>query len=362
MHNNNKSQKVVLLFLLLLVCVALIAFQMHKYTLTTNTDSANFLPEPLQQLKEKVQPATAIPFAELTIPYLRSRSYDSQLGELKKYQDHANYTSYITSYESDGLQIYGLLTIPKGEPPAGGWAAIVFVHGYIPPTIYKTTEKYVEYVDYLARNGFVVFKIDLRGNGDSEGTPSGAYFSGDYIVDTLNAYSALEHADFVNPKKIGLWGHSMAGNVVMRSFAAKPDIPAVVIWSGAVYSYADQLKYGIQDNSYRPPTNNTDQQNKRKELMEKYGQFVSSSPFWKVVAPTNYLSDLKGAIQLNHAIDDPVVNIGYSRDLNALLDQTSVPHELKEYKTGGHNISGSSFSAAMKNTVDFYDKYLKNSQ
>lgn len=320
------------------------------------------LPSSAENLTKVVEDFSMIPFADLTIPNLRAKTYDGQLGELTKYQDRSNYTSYLTSYSSDGLKINGLLTQPKGEMPAGGWPAIVFVHGYIPPTLYRTTERYQDHVDYLARNGFVVFKIDLRGHDKSEGTPSGAYFSGDYIVDTLNAYTALQKSGFVNPSSIGLWGHSMAGNVVVRSFAVKPEIPAVVVWGGAVYSYSDQQKYGIDDNSYRPPVNNTQQQNRRRELMEKYGQFSPDSSFWRTVAPTNYLIDLKGAIQLNHAVDDTVVNIGYSRDLDALLDQTAVPHELQEYPSGGHNITGANFSKAMANTVAFYKKYLSGEE
>jgi len=226
--------------------------------------------------------------------------------------------------------------------------------GNIPPSQYQTTEKYHDYVDYLARNGFVVFKIDLRGHGDSEGSPSGAYFSADYVIDTLKAYSALQKADFVNAHKIGLWGHSMAGNVVLRSFMVKPDIPAVSIWAGAVYSYTDREKYGIADNSYRPPPDIT----RRSGVRQRLGAYDPENIFWKEFVPTNYLSDLKGAIQLNHAVNDDVVNIRYSRDLMKLLDKTDVPHELREYPGGGHNISGTNFVSAMKNTVEFYQKYL----
>ena len=315
---------------------------------------------------EKIKTALSIPtptpmsFAELTIPYLRKQEYKSNLNELKKVSENASYTSYLTSYISEGLKINGLLTIPKGSEPTGGFPAIVFIHGYIPPTLYSTLERYVDHVDYLARNGFVVFKIDLRGHGDSEGSPGGGYFGSDYIVDTMNAYAALQVADFVNPKAIGLWGHSMAGNIIMRSFAAKPDIPAVVIWAGAVYSYLDRDKYGINDNSYRPPViNNAVSQNKRQKMFETYGSPSAQSAFWQQVAPTNYLSDLKGAIQIHHAVDDDVVNIGYSRDLMALLDKTKVTHELWEYPSGGHNITGSSFSLAMQRTVEFFKKYLK---
>jgi uncharacterized protein len=297
---------------------------------------------------------TPMPFYDMTIPALRQKTYESTLGPLTSVGQNESYSSYLTYFTSEGLKVNGLLTIPTGEEPKNGWPAIVFIHGYIPPTLYQTQGQYADYVDYLARNGFVVFKIDLRGHANSEGEPGGGYYGSDYVVDALNSYDALSQADFVNPERIGLWGHSMAGNIVMRSMAARPEIPAGVIWAGAVYSYVDMQKYGIDDNSYRPPSNNTERQRRRRELFEKHGSPSAQSVFWRQVAPTNYLTDLKGAIQLNHAIDDDVVNIGYSRDLVTLLDKTSVPHELHEYSTGGHNISGSAYNQAMVNTVEFF--------
>ena len=199
-------------------------------TLSIYGIGANKLTSVIPKIKNVVSPTpTPFPFSEMTIPAMRSRGYDSKLNELSKYSENSSYTSYLTSYGSDGFKINGLLTIPKGNKPTDGYPAVVFVHGYIAPTIYKTTERYGDYVNYLARNGFVVFKIDLRGHGDSEGDASGAYYSADYVVDTLNAYSALQNFDVVNPKTIGLWGHSMSGNVVFRAFTVKPEIPAVVI-------------------------------------------------------------------------------------------------------------------------------------
>jgi dipeptidyl aminopeptidase/acylaminoacyl peptidase len=301
---------------------------------------------------------TPVPFVEMTIPYLRSRSYKSELGDLSSYTSNESYTSYLTRYRSDGLKINALLTKPVGKVPKNGWPAIVFIHGYIPPSQYATTKRYGDYVDYLARNGFVVFKIDLRGHGESEGQAGGGYYGSDYVIDTLNAYAALSSTDFVNANEIGLWGHSMAGNIVLRSLAAKPDIPAAVIWAGAVYSYTDQQKYGIHDQSYRSPDFSSTTQSRRRDLFESVGSPSATNAFWSQVAPTNYLSDLKGAIQLDHAVDDDVVDIGYSRDLIALLDKTSVPHEFYEYPSGGHNISGTSFVSAMENTVAFFKRYL----
>lgn len=238
--------------------------------------------------------------------------------------------------------------------PEGGFPAIIFIHGYIPPSQYQTLQNYYDYVDYLAGNGFAVFKIDLRGHADSEGEAGGAYYSSDYIIDTLNAYSALQTVSFINPDSIGLWGHSMAGNIVLRSMAAKTDIPAGVIWAGAVYTYSDMSEYGINDNSYQPPSQSRQRQRKRQQLRNIYGEFDPNHPFWKQIAATNFLNSIQGAIQLNHAVNDNVVDIGYSRNLNSLLNQTNVVHELNEYSIGGHNITGAAFTQAMQNTIRFF--------
>lgn len=317
--------------------------------------------KPIGLLSQSQQETTAapLPFEELTIPYLSNKKYKSKIGDLEIAFQGANYTAFITDYISDGLKIKGLLTIPAGQTPDGGWPAIVFVHGYIPPAQYETNgQAYSSYVDYLAQNGFVVFKIDLRGHGESEGEAGGGYFGSDYVVDTLNAYSALQNTEYVNPKKIGLWGHSMAGNALMRSFVAKKDIPAVVIWAGAVYSYTDLIKYRLNDQSYRPPSTVSRQSQRRQRIYDKVGSPSASSLFWQNMAPVYFLKDLKGAVQLHHAVDDDVVNIGYSRDLAELFEKNSVQYDFYEYDTGGHNISGSSFNLAMQRTVDFFKKHL----
>ncbi len=345
-----------LFFLVFFVAIFSIALFFQRQRGETTASQA--IPDSGATTNTQPQP-TVVPFAELTIPYLRKKAFSSQLGPQTLFEQRATYAVYLTKYVSDSLQVNGLLTIPKGEMPSGGWPAVVFIHGYIPPDSYRTTEKYEAYIDYLARNGIVVFKIDLRGHGESEGEASGAYYSSDYVIDTLNAYAALAAADFVNPNKIGLWGHSMAGNVVLRTLAVKPTIPAAAIWAGAVYSYTDWEKYGLSDHSYQlTQQKRSDREAKRKVLFDSHGEFSPVSPFWSQVAATNYLNEIQSAIQLHHAVDDSVVNIGYSRDLNTLLDSTTIIHELYEYNSGGHNISGSSFASAMQRTVNFYQTNL----
>lgn len=313
----------------------------------------------LENLKGDKPQASPFPFFNLTIPYLASREYKSSLASLNEVSRNSDYISYLTSYDSDGLKINGLLTKPTGQIPSGGWPAIVFIHGYIPPAQYKTLINYASYVDYLAKSGFVVFKIDLRGYAESEGEPGGAYYSSDYIIDALNARAALASSDFVNADKIGLWGHSMAGNVVFRSLAAKGDILAAVIWAGAVYSYEDFQRFSINDDSYRAPDTDSERARRRRELFNMYGEFNPDNDFWQKVPATNYLNNIKGAIQIHHAVDDNIVDINYSRNLMSILDKTTIPHELFEYPNGGHNLTSDSFNLAMQRTVDFFGEHLR---
>ncbi|MCA9915467.1 MAG: alpha/beta hydrolase, partial [Anaerolineae bacterium] len=130
---------------------------------------------------------------ELTIAALRSMEIEgSEILLEQALEDGENYSRYIASYTSEGNKIYGLLTIPFGDVPDGGFKAVVFNHGYIPPSLYVTTERYVDYVDALARAGLVVFKIDMRGHGNSEGEAAGSFFSPNYMIDAISALKSLQ--------------------------------------------------------------------------------------------------------------------------------------------------------------------------
>jgi dipeptidyl aminopeptidase/acylaminoacyl peptidase len=348
--------------------------------LSTPTEtSAVVEPVVTRQTADPTQPAgTATPVApaptgeevpfevgeELTIRYLRGLEIaGSEITFEEELTSTFYYRQHLVSYVSEGNKIYGLLTVPTEDPPAGGFKAIVFNHGYIPPDAYRTTERYVAYVDYLARNGFVVFKIDLRGHGASEGEPSGTYFSPGYTIDAIAALKSLQRLDFVDPQGIGMWGHSMAGNLVLRAMLIEPDVKAGVIWSGAVYSYDDFVNYGIDDNTFRPPATpeteaTPDARRRSREILDTYGRPDTRVAFWQAVSLTENIALLNNPLQIHHAVDDPVVTIGYSYDLAAVLQAAGKAYEFFEYEGGGHNINSPYFDQAMIRTVEFFRQNL----
>jgi len=319
-----------------------------------------------------INPEISVPSYQspISISYLRSINIESSnLNIEQKLADGTNYERFIVSYQSEGYKVYALLTFPKGEKPEGGFQAIVFNHGYIPPKQYSTQSNYVSYVDYLARNGFVVLKIDFRGHGQSEGIASGSYFSSSYTKDAIAALKSLQKFDKVNPEKIGFWGHSMSGNLVLRSMLVTNQVKAGVIWAGAVYSYEDFGKYRIQDNSFSPSQTrpsavlisdpNRDTNQYISKLRENYKEIDFKSDYWKEISLTENINYLEMPLQIHHSINDSVVNIGYSRDLVDVLKQSNKTYEYYEYQYGNHNIEGVSFNTAMDRTVTFFKNNLK---
>jgi dipeptidyl aminopeptidase/acylaminoacyl peptidase len=270
----------------------------------------------------------------------------------------SNYTRHIASYLSDGLKIYGLLTIPKGEKPASGWPAIIFNHGYIPPAQYRTTERYVAYQDGFARNGYVTFKPDYRGHGSSEGEPSGAYGSPDYAVDVLNAVASLKRLPDADPNRIGMWGHSMGGSLTLRSMVIDPDIKAGVIWAGVVAPYSDLLSRWRRPD--RPtPVVSSSARRWRDEFLKTYGSPEINPAFWDSISPNAFLNDVSGPIQIHHGTADTSVPIEFSETLYRQLQEAKKPAELYTYKGDDHNLS-KNFATAMKRSIEFFDKYVKN--
>ena len=302
------------------------------------------------------------------IEYLRSQKIESNAPAIEEVlSDGSNYKRYIASYISEGNKVYGLLTVPMEAPPEKGFPAVVFNHGYIPPAQYITTQNYASYVDYLAKNGFVVFKIDFRGNGESEGDPSGSYFSSAYTIDAVSAVKSLQKYESVNPERIGMWGHSMSGNVVLRSMLISEDIKAGVIWAGAVYSYADFAQYGISDNSYvhKPYETREGKQEQNREISPEVQKIRTepdkidfSNDFWSAVSLTQNIKYLSGAVQLHHSVNDSVVNIGYTRNLEDVLKSAGKDYSVYEYEGGGHNIVSPYYETAMQRTVEFFKEKL----
>lgn len=296
----------------------------------------------------------------LAVNYMRGQSYPgSNITIEHQLADGNGFHQYITSYQSDGLKIYALLTIPVGSKPAGGWPVILFNHGYIPPEQYRTNERYIVYVAGFASHGYIVFKPDYRGNGLSQGQPGSAYFSPSYTIDDLNALASIKKYPEANPNKIGVWGHSLGGNLTLRDLVTSPDIKAAVIWGGVVGSYNDIVNNWQNKVSYHPaPEDLTLRNQNRQTLINQYGNPQSNSAFWQAIDPTNFIQNITAPVQLDVGGADTEVPLAFSLSLYQKLQAAGKTAEYYVYLGSDHNIS-QGFNLAMQRSLAFFDRYLK---
>jgi dienelactone hydrolase len=297
----------------------------------------------------------------LSVEWMRKQDYPgSDIVIEQTLEPGANYKRYIASYQSDGLKIYALMTVPTGQKPKTGWPVIIFNHGFIPPAQYRTTERYVAYVDAFACNGYIVFKSDYRGHGSSEGQATGGYGSPDYTIDVLNAVASIERYKDADPNRIGMWGHSMGGAVTLRAMVVSKDIKAGVIWAGVVASYPDLFtKWHRSPSASGGVPIPSSGRRWRNDLIMQYGTPEQNPQFWASISSNSYLADLTGPIQLHHDIGDHEVPFEFSETLSKQIQAVGKTVELYSYPGDDHNIANS-FGIAMQRSIQFFDKYVKN--
>ncbi len=324
----------------------------------SSTPSLTNTPSPSATATETPIP-TATPIQHpLSVELMRAEAYPgSEIVIEEELTPGSNYSRYYASYQSEGLTIYGLLTVPNGEKPARGWPVIVFNHGYIPPDVYKTTERYAAYVDSLARSGYIVFRSDYRGHDRSEGEARGPYGNPDYAIDVLNAVAAIKQFPNADPERIGMWGHSMGGYITLRNMVVSDDVKAGVIWAGVVVSYPDLFTKWRRGEGAAPiPTPRPGSW--RLTIFDLYGTFEENPEFWAAISSNSYVDEISGPIQLHHGTNDADVPLEFSEILFYEMLEAEQYVELYKYEGDNHNISNN-FSLAMERTIEFFDRYLK---
>ncbi|MGE5074000.1 MAG: alpha/beta hydrolase family protein [Anaerolineae bacterium] len=297
----------------------------------------------------------------LAIELMRAKQYPgSPLTVENTLSGGAGYSRYIASYESDGLKLYGLLTVPTGVKPQGGWPVLLLNHGYIPPSEYSTSESYARIDALLAQAGYIVFKPDYRGNGNSPGTPCQIYICPDYVTDSLNALASIQQFPDANPDKVGVWGHSMGGNITLHELVVSPAVKAAVIMAGVVGSYSDVLDWWNARLASGVLTTQNDQQTKKlvDELVRVHGTPQSNPAYWDPMDPTKFIADVQAPVLIQVGSQDTVVPPKFSRNLAAQLQAAGKNVALHEYPGADHNLAPDT-TQAVQEALAFFDQYLK---
>lgn len=143
------------------------------------------------------------------------------------------YTEEEVVYENKGagIKLAGTLTLPKsGEP----FPAVLLITGSGPQNRNEEIVGHRPFLvlsDYLTRQGIAVLRVDDRGVGKSTGNFSQATTE-DFVEDVSAAVEYLKSRKEIDPKRIGLIGHSEGGLIAPLVAVKSNDVSFIVLMAG----------------------------------------------------------------------------------------------------------------------------------
>lgn len=143
------------------------------------------------------------------------------------------YNAEEVSYENKeaGIKIAGTLTLPK---EGGPFPAVLLISGSGPQDRNEEImghKPFLLWADYLTRRGIAVLRVDDRGVGGTSGKPGEATIE-DHAVDALAGVAYLKSRSDIDPKRIGLMGHSEGGLVAPVAAVKSQDVAFIVMLAG----------------------------------------------------------------------------------------------------------------------------------
>jgi pimeloyl-ACP methyl ester carboxylesterase len=134
-------------------------------------------------------------------------------------------------YENQDIKLAGTLTRPRG---AGPFPAAIMITGSGPQDRDETLMSHKPFLviaDYLTRRGIAVLRVDDRGMGKSTGNSMRTSLD-EMAGDVLAGVNFLKSRKEIDPKKIGVVGHSEGGVVGPLAASRSSDVAFVVMLAG----------------------------------------------------------------------------------------------------------------------------------
>ncbi len=141
------------------------------------------------------------------------------------------------SFSNGEVTLQGTLTMPatKGPHPA-----IILVHGSGPER-----RPGGHWTHFFTRHGIAYFYFDKRGAGASTGDLNSASIE-DLAGDVLAAVQALRNNKRINPRQIGLIGHSNGGWVAPLAASRSKDVAFLIVKSGSGLPVYKNIVYELE--------------------------------------------------------------------------------------------------------------------
>lgn len=289
--------------------------------------------------------ATPDPNAWMTIEGLRQRSYGEEgaIERVEVIETTDAFTRYLIRYPSDGLSIGGFMNVPTGDGP---FPIIVVNHGYMPRHTYQTLTYTTKYADALARAGYLVLHPNFRNHAGSDDGPN-PYRIG-YAIDLLNLIELAKDLPEANPDRIGVWGHSMGGGIVLRALTVTDQVDAALVYGSMSADEADNFHAIMRWSGGTAASDGS----------LPAGPDVDPELYARI-SPINSLDYITAPIAIHHGEQDEQVPFEWSVRLRDALEAAGKSVEFYAYPDQPHNFIGAGYDLLMQRTIDFFDRHLK---
>jgi dienelactone hydrolase len=310
----------------------------------TPTRAPTWTPEPTPTAQISI--STSDPFNAYTMYMLRMRQYGG--GEAENLATMAKADSFIRysiRYPSDGLKVYGFMSVPFGKGP---FPVIIVLHGYINPAEYKTIDYTTEAADGLTKQGYIVIHPNLRNFPPSD--RGDALFRVGYAIDVLNLIALVQQKtgqpglfEKVDAGRMGIWSHSMGGEIALRVAVVSHDIKAIVLYSPMS---GDEQKNSQFFNDMTGSSEN------KQELLASPQSFAA-------ISPATYYKDINAAIQIHHGTADTVIPVAWAEETCQALKDAGRQVECYYYAGAEHSFRTRYLEQFGPRVDGFFAKYLK---
>jgi len=238
-----------------------------------------------------------------------------------RFKDAHLHTEFGTLKAKDGQTLYYSMIKPADFNPAKKYPVYLFTYGG--PHSQRVQRNWGSLFDqYMAQQGFVVFRLDNRGSARRER----AFTDANYhqlgkveVQDQLTGIEWLGQQSYVDSKRIGVFGWSYGGFMTLRLLAEASDKIAMGV------SVAPVTDWTLYDTHYTEQFMGTPKENA--------AGYADSAVY-------SHLDGLKSPLLLMHGMaDDNVLFTNTTRMIDALV-QRNVHFELMTYPGAKHGISG----------------------
>ena len=250
--------------------------------------------------------------------------------------------SFGTFNTKDGAELYYRMYTPENIDTKR--PAIVYLYGG--PHAQVVTNRWGGQhgflMQYWVSKGYVVFSIDNRGsNFRGKAFEDSIYRKmGDIEVqDQVAGVEFLRSFDFVDPSRVGVYGHSYGGYMTLMTMFKASD------YFAAGVSGAPVTDWRLYDTHYT----------------ERYmGNPQEVDEFYTASSVFPYAKDLKGDLLIYHGMADDNVLFTHSTMLYKHLQDLALPFEVMDYPGKKHSIRGKNTGIHLYHTItNFFDRNLQ---